>query len=570
MTRFRLDPGARRLDGGRVLLAGSPLRLFRLTAGGATVVDAIEGDEQVFLTGSTGRLLDRLLDAGAVHPRPPGSSSATRDDVTVVIPTFGADVGAVVEALRGTVAEIVVVDDGSFSPIALPAAARLVRRAVNGGPGAAREHRSRRGHHAARRLRRRRHDPDAQLARTAPRPLRRRPGRARGPEGDGPRPGPRRHRLRPLRHRSLPPRPRPHGGPCPGSHPGLLRAGCRHRRTDRGHPSSRRLRRGSAGRRRRRPRVAARRGRLAVPLRAGGDRDARGAPPAPGLGRPARGLWPLRRAPGRAPSGRAGPSSREPRGAQGRGRSPSRATRSPGLGSRSARSPCWSASCGPSSGRGRLPSGWPGSARWPPGGSSPRRPHEPGGRRPPASPSSAGAPGRASPSPRSGPALLTWAARRPPLDPVRFTALYALDDAAYGVGVWRGRAGRPHGIAPCCPISRPGHRRLATSADPPAAPVAAPPTLGPRHGRHPLRRPRCLVRAPRRGVERLPRCRPGREGQRLRVRARTPGPSRRRPRGRRGGGRARSTKSPACRPDRRSSSSHRRWPTSSIRCPMPS
>ena len=138
MTRFRLDPGARRLDGGRVLLAGSPLRLFRLTAGGATVVDAIEGDEQVTLTGSTGRLLDRLLDAGAVHPRPTGSSWATRDDVTVVIPTFGADVGAVVEALRGTVAEIVVVDDGSFSPIAIPAAARLVRRAVNGGPGAAR------------------------------------------------------------------------------------------------------------------------------------------------------------------------------------------------------------------------------------------------------------------------------------------------------------------------------------------------------------------------------------------------------------------------------------------------
>ena len=37
-----------------------------------------------------------------------------------------------------------------------------------------------------------------------------------------------------------------------------------------------------------------------------------------------------------------------------------------------------------------------------------------------------------------GPALLTWVARRPALDPVRFVALHVLDDAAYGFGVWQG------------------------------------------------------------------------------------------------------------------------------------
>ena len=98
MSGFRLDPGARRLDGGRALLAGSPLRLFRLTAGGADVVDAIERGEPVTTGGSAGRLVDRLLDAGAIHPRPAGSSWATGDDVTAVVPAFGSDVGPVVEA----------------------------------------------------------------------------------------------------------------------------------------------------------------------------------------------------------------------------------------------------------------------------------------------------------------------------------------------------------------------------------------------------------------------------------------------------------------------------------------
>ena len=36
------------------------------------------------------------------------------------------------------------------------------------------------------------------------------------------------------------------------------------------------------------------------------------------------------------------------------------------------------------------------------------------------------------------PSMYEWWKSRPKLDPIRFTALRVLDDAAYGVGVWKG------------------------------------------------------------------------------------------------------------------------------------
>jgi hypothetical protein len=36
------------------------------------------------------------------------------------------------------------------------------------------------------------------------------------------------------------------------------------------------------------------------------------------------------------------------------------------------------------------------------------------------------------------PSMYEWWNGRPKLDPIRFTALRVLDDAAYGVGVWKG------------------------------------------------------------------------------------------------------------------------------------
>jgi len=72
VTRFALDPASRRLDGGRVLLGGSPLVLFRLTPAGRRVVDSIEqGDPP---PRGHERLTDRLLDAGAIHPLVDASS----------------------------------------------------------------------------------------------------------------------------------------------------------------------------------------------------------------------------------------------------------------------------------------------------------------------------------------------------------------------------------------------------------------------------------------------------------------------------------------------------------------
>lgn len=83
--RFTVDPSWRRF--GAVTLAGSPLRIFRTTTAGTDVVTRIERGEDV----TPSRLIERLLDAGAIHPCPPGSRpmGATTDHVTVVTPQLG-------------------------------------------------------------------------------------------------------------------------------------------------------------------------------------------------------------------------------------------------------------------------------------------------------------------------------------------------------------------------------------------------------------------------------------------------------------------------------------------------
>lgn len=119
--RLRVDGSWRRFDG--VVLAGSPLRLFRLTPGGAAVADAIEAGEDV----SRSTLTDRLLDAGAVHPVRAVDEPERFDmsDVTVVTPQLG---GVARDDGRITV------DDGSVPPIA----GASVRLDDNRGPAAAR------------------------------------------------------------------------------------------------------------------------------------------------------------------------------------------------------------------------------------------------------------------------------------------------------------------------------------------------------------------------------------------------------------------------------------------------
>jgi mycofactocin system glycosyltransferase len=119
-VKFTIDGSWQRF--GRVVLAGSPLKFFRTTARGAEIVSAIESGEDV----APSDLVDRLLDAGAVHPSIElTTSSFTVEDVTVVTPQLG---GSVHQDNRITV------DDGSQPPIR----GATIRLPVNQGPAAAR------------------------------------------------------------------------------------------------------------------------------------------------------------------------------------------------------------------------------------------------------------------------------------------------------------------------------------------------------------------------------------------------------------------------------------------------
>lgn len=119
--RFEVDASWQRFDA--VVLAGSPLRLFRLTPGGVRVVEQIEAGGEV----APSALVGRLSDAGAVHPLRNDERAARFDvdDVTVVTPQLG---GAAHDDGRITV------DDGSVPPI-VGAGLRLD---INRGPAAAR------------------------------------------------------------------------------------------------------------------------------------------------------------------------------------------------------------------------------------------------------------------------------------------------------------------------------------------------------------------------------------------------------------------------------------------------
>lgn len=144
--RYSLDRTWRRPNAGDVVLAGSPTRAFRLTAGGRRIAEALE--QGVDVPDSARLLIDRLVDAGAVHPLPDASSrAADPTNITAVIPAYVHDdqsaerVARLVAGLSG-LAAIIVIDDASpltFGPLdAGTTAVTVVRRETNGGPAAAR------------------------------------------------------------------------------------------------------------------------------------------------------------------------------------------------------------------------------------------------------------------------------------------------------------------------------------------------------------------------------------------------------------------------------------------------
>ncbi|HET6190098.1 MAG TPA: mycofactocin biosynthesis glycosyltransferase MftF [Trebonia sp.] len=146
--RLRADSGTRLAAGGTVLAGGSPVRVLRLTPAGARAVAGWFSGVPVAGGAAARTLARRLLDAGIAHPdwgaAGGGDGSPGVADVTVVIPVRDrhAELGRCLAGLRG-LPHVTVVDDCSADPGAIAAicaghGARVVRRAVNGGPGAAR------------------------------------------------------------------------------------------------------------------------------------------------------------------------------------------------------------------------------------------------------------------------------------------------------------------------------------------------------------------------------------------------------------------------------------------------
>jgi mycofactocin glycosyltransferase len=136
------DPGTTLLDGGRVLLGGSPLRLLRVSSRARTVIDRWEAGATVGDRKGEPILARRLVSAGVFLPRP-GSPVFGPDDVTVVIPV--RDRPGQLERLLSTleVKRRLVVDDASSDPartraIAEGAGAGVIALPANLGPSAAR------------------------------------------------------------------------------------------------------------------------------------------------------------------------------------------------------------------------------------------------------------------------------------------------------------------------------------------------------------------------------------------------------------------------------------------------
>jgi len=122
--RYRLDSSWRRPNS-QTVIAGSPLRVFRLTEGGARVISDAE-TQDVDPTSAQQALLDRFVDVGALHPLPT-DAPFTVDDVTIVVPAYN-------RLPTWISAQTIIVDDGSSPPLA----AAQLRHEINRGPGAAR------------------------------------------------------------------------------------------------------------------------------------------------------------------------------------------------------------------------------------------------------------------------------------------------------------------------------------------------------------------------------------------------------------------------------------------------
>jgi len=133
------------VDGGKILVGGSPFTTIRLSPGGRDVVKGWLRGDPISDLDAHRTLAKRLVSLGMFFPSPPDSPTAVAD-LAVVIPVYNDSSG-----LQKTVASlyplpIVVVDDGSDLPLwgpddstAPPEHVTVVSNPSNQGPAAARQ-----------------------------------------------------------------------------------------------------------------------------------------------------------------------------------------------------------------------------------------------------------------------------------------------------------------------------------------------------------------------------------------------------------------------------------------------
>ncbi|MEU5842596.1 mycofactocin biosynthesis glycosyltransferase MftF [Rhodococcus sp. NPDC047139] len=131
----RIDSRVRRFAGGRVLVGGSPTRMLKLAPAAVAMIDE---DFLEVVDAQSAAVARRLLDSGIGNPRP--TKLPPSSDVTVVVPVKDnpAGLARLLAAVEGH--EVVVVDDGSETPIEAPARGRVrvIRHETSCGPAAAR------------------------------------------------------------------------------------------------------------------------------------------------------------------------------------------------------------------------------------------------------------------------------------------------------------------------------------------------------------------------------------------------------------------------------------------------
>lgn len=141
-VRYRVDSSWRHHhdDTGHVVIAGSPVRIFRFRPAAHSFLQDLEEERDLSL--ETLELQARLLAAGAIHPVTgdgiPGAPDL--DDITVVIPVHEDDhshLHALVSGLP-TSFEIILVDDGSPSPLGSIDGTTILRNEHAHGPASAR------------------------------------------------------------------------------------------------------------------------------------------------------------------------------------------------------------------------------------------------------------------------------------------------------------------------------------------------------------------------------------------------------------------------------------------------